>query len=601
MPQEKTQSSGTTKKPAKATPAGGYTSSDSDVMGSSDNSSSSDSEASHVSQVEDQVAPPVADDDTQGGKDSKRRRMSSKGPVEKFDQVGKNKNEQEINVAVPKAKGSAKGKTSGRRKKVTAPTGADEHEKPKEGTMVTSVDGTDVENESDCVFSEVELPSPTIEENLVRSSVPSCLKYRHRRLSLSAVPMLLCLTLFACANGSFSAPSQLELTPSFAFSVEGRVAGMSAGGGGRAVLRREVSSDSYYSSYSSSRSVHGRSPVRRERSRSRSASTTVDMDHPRSERNKEIMEKFEKKNANKLQTNPEEAMKAALDEEIGMHVGKRLDAKSQMDAGTCALMAATHRMAPALSDRYAPVTPGQVDVPASVLTKLQTSMSKIGPSTQPDAAMNLIATGLGVKTEVEEDDKDIEAPTKVDILIADLEEITGSGRMTSRHRLQKTMMRELTEQKKSEYHALKGKHDLLEAFRLEWAEKKLAASEKSREHVKALSKKAEMVGVHLPIGVIVRKEGGWKDESAVRAAVTRVLKCIALAGKYVKWNGMTERWEFWLSRDFVSDSLEKLWAEKTLMTEKREKTATGSSLSNASAPTAKVVRACIQRMERTSA
>ena len=328
MPQEKTQSSGTTKKPAKATPAGGYTSSDSDVMGSSDNSSSSDSEASHVSQVEDQVAPPVADDDTQGGKDSKRRRMSSKGPVEKFDQVGKNKNEQEINVAVPKAKGSAKGKTSGRRKKVTAPTGADEHEKPKEGTMVTSVDATDVvgeqihENETDCEFSEVELPSPTIEENLVRSSVPSCLKYRHRRLSLSAVPMLLCLTLFACANGSFSSPYQLELTPSFAFSVEGRVAGMSAGGGGGAVLRREVSTDSYYSSYSSARSAHGRSPVRRERSRSRSASTTVDMDDPGSKRNKEIMEKHEK-NMNKHQTNPEEAMKAALDAKIGMHVWEK--------------------------------------------------------------------------------------------------------------------------------------------------------------------------------------------------------------------------------------------------------------------------------------
>ena len=137
--------------------------------------------------------------------------------------------------------------------------------------MVTPVDAAYVvgeqihENEVECEFSEVKLPSPTIEEILVHSSVPSCLKYRHHRPSLSAVPMLLCLTLLACANGSFTAPSQLEITPSFAFSVAGRVAEISACDGGMSALRREVSSDSDYRNYSSSRSAHGRSPVRREK------------------------------------------------------------------------------------------------------------------------------------------------------------------------------------------------------------------------------------------------------------------------------------------------------------------------------------------------
>ena len=85
------------------------------------------------------------------------------------------------------------------------------------------------------------------------------------------------------------------------------------------------------------------------------------------------------------------------------------------------------------------------------------------------------------------------------------------------------------------------RHDDLAAFRLAWADKKLAAVEKSREHSTALSKKTETLGMHLPIGINVRKEGGWKEESAVRVAVARVLKCIALGGTYVKWKANAAR------------------------------------------------------------
>ena len=118
------------------------------------------------------------------------------------------------------------------------------------------------------------------------------------------------------------------------------------------------------------------------------------------------------------------------------------------------------------------------------------------------------------------------------------------------------MLADLTPTKKAEYDSLKG-HTALEKFRLEWAELKLACCEKTRDRSQTLSKTEANVGVHLPIGVIMRKEGGWQDPSAVIAGCSRVLKCIALNRKYIKWNQMSERWEFWFSRQYITDSLRK--------------------------------------------
>ena len=130
------------------------------------------------------------------------------------------------------------------------------------------------------------------------------------------------------------------------------------------------------------------------------------------------------------------------------------------------------------------------------------------------------------------------------------------------------MLADLTSTKKAEYDSLKG-HTALEKFRLELAELKLACCEKTRDRSQKLSKTEANVGVHLPIGVIMKKEGGWQDPSAVIAGCSRVLKCIALNGKYIKWNQMSERWEFWFSRKYITDSFEKTWAERSNMLDKK--------------------------------
>ena len=70
---------------------------------------------------------------------------------------------------------------------------------------------------------------------------------------------------------------------------------------------------------------------------------------------------------------------------------------------------------------------------------------------------------------------------------------------------------------------------------------KLRCTEKTREHSKEMKKKEETIGCHLPIGVIIKREGGWKDPAAVKAGCTRVLKCIALGGTFIKWDNMTDR------------------------------------------------------------
>jgi hypothetical protein len=76
-----------------------------------------------------------------------------------------------------------------------------------------------------------------------------------------------------------------------------------------------------------------------------------------------------------------------------------------------------------------------------------------------------------------------------------------------------------------------------------------------------------MGGGRLPLGVIVRKEGGWRDVTAIRAAVTRVMNCLVLEGKFVKWNSMSERIEFLFTRTHHIETFERIWMERTHMKE----------------------------------
>lgn len=100
-----------------------------------------------------------------------------------------------------------------------------------------------------------------------------------------------------------------------------------------------------------------------------------------------------------------------------------------------------------------------------------------------------------------------------------------------------------TEAKSEEYKALQGQ-DAKRAFRRSWA---------AVEHTKALAiferrtsfrSVDTSTGTYLPPGRIIKEEGGKGDASNIEAAWRHIHKCIKLGGKFVKWNGFTERHEF---------------------------------------------------------
>lgn len=99
------------------------------------------------------------------------------------------------------------------------------------------------------------------------------------------------------------------------------------------------------------------------------------------------------------------------------------------------------------------------------------------------------------------------------------------------------------EAKSEEYKSLQGQ-DAKRAFRKAWA---------AHEHKKAVLvferrtsfKSVDMrTGTYLPPGRIVKEDGGKGEASNIEAAWRHIHKCIQLGGKFVKWNGFTERHEF---------------------------------------------------------
>ena len=110
-------------------------------------------------------------------------------------------------------------------------------------------------------------------------------------------------------------------------------------------------------------------------------------------------------------------------------------------------------------------------------------------------------------------------------------------------------------------------HRKLNKFRMECAEQKLACTVKARDSCRREMKSDETIGIHLPFGIIVKKEGGWRAVTAIRAAVTRVMKCLVLKAKIVTWNSMTDRIEFLFTRTRHFETFERIWAERTQMKE----------------------------------
>jgi hypothetical protein len=82
-------------------------------------------------------------------------------------------------------------------------------------------------------------------------------------------------------------------------------------------------------------------------------------------------------------------------------------------------------------------------------------------------------------------------------------------------------------------------------YRAQWALAQYKNVRVSKTHVKSYSFVNRNHGCYRPFGAIVQKEGGWKDKAAVRGTAVVALKCIKMGGEWMRWNFLTERFEFW--------------------------------------------------------
>ena len=97
-------------------------------------------------------------------------------------------------------------------------------------------------------------------------------------------------------------------------------------------------------------------------------------------------------------------------------------------------------------------------------------------------------------------------------------------------------------------------------FRNRWAQATLKKAVEKREHIQKVIHQELSLGEYLPFGMVVKREGGWKDASAIAAAETYFEECVALGNHWVSYNSMTKRGEVLYLRRQVRDVFENAWS-----------------------------------------
>jgi hypothetical protein len=202
-------------------------------------------------------------------------------------------------------------------------------------------------------------------------------------------------------------------------------------------------------------------------------------------------------------------------------------------------------------------------LPAGMHATMMSQAQGIGGATDASQAIGQMMARGGLAADIQEQNEEDEAHP-IDEKIHDYIDALKGQVIGSRHKLGVEMMKQLTPEEFARYKTLK-KHTELNSFRLEWVDKKLKAAEAEREKTRTWTKREETVGKFLPFGMIVKAEGGWRDLSAIRAALTRVSKCLAMGEGWVQWNKMTDRLEFKFTRSRHIEAFERAWRERAQM------------------------------------
>jgi len=92
------------------------------------------------------------------------------------------------------------------------------------------------------------------------------------------------------------------------------------------------------------------------------------------------------------------------------------------------------------------------------------------------------------------------------------------------------------------------------AFRAQWAKNEADRVISSKTHAQCWSVVDSTKGEYLPFGMIVQREGGWCDPTAIEAASRYARKCQMMGKPWTQFNSMTDRVDYlYLSKFFLQD------------------------------------------------
>ena len=157
--------------------------------------------------------------------------------------------------------------------------------------------------------------------------------------------------------------------------------------------------------------------------------------------------------------------------------------------------------------------------------------------------------------------------TKIDRIIDDFDLVLNSGRCIAQNKMWQRVKKDMTEEQQAAYKKIEQmpagqKQAEMEKYRLYFIKMKKDETEVIRESKKTVSKIDVTIGCHYPFEIIVKKEGGFRSKSAIKAAITRVMKCIVMGPPFVEFNEMSERVEFLFVRKKKLDVFDKSWEER---------------------------------------
>jgi hypothetical protein len=165
----------------------------------------------------------------------------------------------------------------------------------------------------------------------------------------------------------------------------------------------------------------------------------------------------------------------------------------------------------------------------------------------------------------------------------DFEKLVGNSMFDARGSLgqkwqkQKSAMTSLSDQ----YDKCAGR-PAQQAFKLAWAKEEYEKMQKTKTHSQTWRMVDTTRGEYMSFGMVVKREGGWKDSSAISAATRYCQKASVMGKPWTVWNSMTERYDYlYISKLFVQD-FEQSWSSFTTWTKSESSEPEGTAIASGS-------------------